>query len=673
MSTEPARPPALALGALGVSVLAAMAVLGEANIGSLRVPGLALGLVAIVGLVLSSRRWDPDVAAQAPVNLGICFGGAIVLIATRATVDGADPPGGLHAIAEVLAFVLACRSFAITDTNRVRSGLLLSMGALLGGAADSSFSSALPWLALWTVAAVTALVRATDLGADGARPLVGSRRRPLARGGRTLTSVLAIVGVVLLAGAAVAVVDPRPGRSPARFGRAPGSQKISPYVGYERSLDTSRRFQLSDEVVMRIDAGALDFWRGQSFDVWDGRTWTASPSTASVFPVEGDGSVPAGIGDPEAGGETFVQRVKVVAPYMQAIFGAYRIDQVDTPLDRMAGHGDGSIALSGSIGPGTEYTVISLRQPVTPDLLRQNDPVTADLPAFMSTLFLQLPPAVPPRVTALAHQLTDGEPTAYDKVQAIERWLGANTTYTLDIPPLPAGADAVDQYLFVDKRGFCEQIATSLAVLLRSVGVPARIATGYAGGERSVISGEITVRAKDAHAWVEVWFPGVGWQAFDPTARVPLAGASSTTSAYRLAGVLRALAPWLGGLAVLALVALAARLMSRRWAERRAAARAPWATRFLAELERLGEERGRPRAPPETPAEYAAALGTSVLRDDRLAFVGAVLSRAAYGGQVEDDEVRSVVEAIVAEAARAAPAVSRGRRRRGSGRAPRGS
>ena len=89
---------------------------------------------------------------------------------------------------------------------------------------------------------------------------------------------------------------------------------------------------------------------------------------------------------------------------------------------------------------------------------------------------------------------------------------------------MPAdGADAVDDFLFESQLGFCEQIASTVTIMLRSQGVPARLATGYVPGERDRVSGVWNVRGTDAHAWVEVWFPQTGWQPFDPTAEVPLA------------------------------------------------------------------------------------------------------------------------------------------------------
>jgi hypothetical protein len=92
-------------------------------------------------------------------------------------------------------------------------------------------------------------------------------------------------------------------------------------------------------------------------------------------------------------------------------------------------------------------------------------------------------------------------------------------TYPYDFfPPAQApNTDAVDQFLFVDRRGVCEQYASALVVMLRALGIPARLAAGYGSGDYNSITGYYEVRANDAHAWVEVYFPGYGWIPFDPT------------------------------------------------------------------------------------------------------------------------------------------------------------
>jgi transglutaminase-like putative cysteine protease len=90
--------------------------------------------------------------------------------------------------------------------------------------------------------------------------------------------------------------------------------------------------------------------------------------------------------------------------------------------------------------------------------------------------------------------------------------------YTLE-PPL-LGRDAVDEFLFGSKAGFCEHYAGAYVVLMRAMGVAARVVTGYQGGELNPVDGYYTVRQSDAHAWAEIWTSAAGWQRVDPTAAV---------------------------------------------------------------------------------------------------------------------------------------------------------
>jgi hypothetical protein len=99
----------------------------------------------------------------------------------------------------------------------------------------------------------------------------------------------------------------------------------------------------------------------------------------------------------------------------------------------------------------------------------------------------------------------------------MNQYLKETYPYDLSIPPQMEEMDAVEYFLFEQKRGYCEQFSSSLAVMTRSLGIPARVVTGYAPGEYNPFTGYYDVRASDAHAWVEVYFPGYGWSTFDPT------------------------------------------------------------------------------------------------------------------------------------------------------------
>ncbi|WP_219835319.1 transglutaminase family protein [Paenibacillus sp. R14(2021)] len=140
--------------------------------------------------------------------------------------------------------------------------------------------------------------------------------------------------------------------------------------------------------------------------------------------------------------------------------------------------------------------------------------------------YTQLPAGLPARVSALAAQiLADaGHPQGrYEQAVAIADYLRGHYAYDLDKTSIPAaGMDFVDDFLFRQKQGYCVHFASAMAVMLRTQGIPARYVKGFAAGEesRQAGSGEAalyTVRASDAHAWVEVLFPGVGWAAFEPT------------------------------------------------------------------------------------------------------------------------------------------------------------
>ncbi len=302
--------------------------------------------------------------------------------------------------------------------------------------------------------------------------------------------------------------------------------------------------------MLHVKAPAPDFWRGSAFDLYDGRTWTRSAELAASGPsleILGDDDVSAEM-------KAFNQTVRVEAAAIGTIFAAPIVVDVNLP-PRSFESADSGLRLDVPLGRGAQYVARSYRPIVTGDVLRNHDPRSSGVPSVLES-YVSAGGATP-KVADLAQQIAGDAPTTYDAIQSIEDWLGENTKYTLDIPPLPQGADAVEQYLFVDKRGFCVQIASSLTVMLRSLGVPARLATGFAPGQESLLGGDFTVRAKDAHAWVEVWFPGVGWQGFDPTAHVPLSGDYSTSAPARIGRFLARIAIVL--LMAVALVAAADR------------------------------------------------------------------------------------------------------------------
>ncbi|HEY4999482.1 MAG TPA: transglutaminase domain-containing protein, partial [Usitatibacter sp.] len=132
---------------------------------------------------------------------------------------------------------------------------------------------------------------------------------------------------------------------------------------------------------------------------------------------------------------------------------------------------------------------------------------------------LRFPEDRNPRTIALARQWARESPDARTLLATVFQFYNREFTYTLE-PPALDPRDPYDDFLFQTKQGFCEHYAGSFALIMRAAGIPARIVTGYQGGEVNPINDELIIRQADAHAWVEIWLPGEGWIRVDPTGAV---------------------------------------------------------------------------------------------------------------------------------------------------------
>jgi hypothetical protein len=146
---------------------------------------------------------------------------------------------------------------------------------------------------------------------------------------------------------------------------------------------------------------------------------------------------------------------------------------------------------------------------------------STEYPHDVAARYLILPSSVPARVHDLAREITQGLENPYDKAKAIERYLRKNYPYDLNVPTPPENQDVSDYFLFDLKKGYCDYYATAMVVLARSSGLPARFVSGYASGFYDAPNAQYVVREMDAHSWAEIYFPGIGWVEFEPTASEP--------------------------------------------------------------------------------------------------------------------------------------------------------
>ena len=166
----------------------------------------------------------------------------------------------------------------------------------------------------------------------------------------------------------------------------------------------------------------------------------------------------------------------------------------------------------------TAYQADSYIPLVTVEELRL---ASTDYPDEIITRYLKLPRDLPERVHQLAAEITDEKSNPYDRAKAIESYLRTNYPYDLDVPAPPQDQDVADYFLFDLKRGYCDYYATAMVVLARSSGLPARFVSGYSPGSYDAPNAQYVVRELNAHSWVEVYFPEIGWIEFEPTASQP--------------------------------------------------------------------------------------------------------------------------------------------------------
>jgi transglutaminase-like putative cysteine protease len=622
----------------------------------------------VVGNIVSYRRRSHPWPGVKPV-LALCAVGGFVWFIL--TVTHTATPGDISTVesplAVLFAWVLSTHAFDVPSRRDVTYSLAGST-ALIAVAAAQSVDLALgAWVLAWVCCGVWGLVAMWQSLSETA----GVPWRSLLEAG-ALVAVVAVLLVAVLPAPKVsttlAFTSASPNSSPvtssnnltdgsgalpAHAATASGRTGVGGFLGFAKSLDTANRVSLGNQVIMRVRASRPNYWVGQTFDEWNGQDWVQSTNPVNGRHVEkiSGGSpftiptYPDQVAELATGTED-IQTFYLTDDGPNLVFHADNVQRVYLQSRAVYVTPDGTIASTSSMGSGAIYTVVSNDTVASAAQLRAATEVgvygipgsrAAPLSEAEQNRYLQLPHA-DPRVTALAAAVTAGigttgdaattDPRTYDKVQAIDRWMAAHIRYTTDIPPLPAGADAVDSFLFGTRRGYCEQISTATVVMLRSLGIPAREAVGYVPGPYNPITDLYDIQAKDAHAWVQVWFPGYGWQNFDPTATVPLANPAPGSVLARSLSRDLARVPWLPlalGVAVVAVVV---------WLRRRRLRRpATWAHQVAADLATGGARIGMPRRSDETLTDYTRRLVPAVPDQGRdLLVVAGLVERATYGG-----------------------------------------
>lgn len=398
-----------------------------------------------------------------------------------------------------------------------------------------------------------------------------------------------------------------------------------------------------EQVILRVHTGAPlppapwpRYWRARVFNFYTGRDWTTNARV---------GAFPASQLNPDALPGGVVQEIEDLRDERAILVALPDVLGLDMAAqsERLP---DGSLAALTSASDAPRYRVLSRPQELAA-------PPRVDGPPIDMSSYLALPKSYPQRVIDLARATVGARTAPYQQALALEAFL-RGLPYAYQVRPIPAGGDAVEQFLFEMRQGYCTYYASAMAVMARGLGIPARLAIGYATGEYDEASGAYLVRQADAHAWPELYIDG-RWLPFEPTPVRALPARDSTSSAPPTPAPAPAAAPAdrarFSGPLIWALVLVAvAGLSALGWwrRARRVRALVPEVQRSL---ERAGARAGIAWPRGATLHEYGSLLAPHSGTDDTGAVVELV-GEARYSGRAlgadEERRLRAAADRVLA-------------------------
>ena len=285
--------------------------------------------------------------------------------------------------------------------------------------------------------------------------------------------------------------------------------RIDPLVSIKASLTRHDPVE-----VFQVQSATPSYWRMLSMTTYDDGTWRPD-LTDPGQEVTPDTVLSAATVGTEPLDQTFTVSSDLGFPWLPVSYPPQRIDVPDTAVHYNGS--TGTATLDGELDAGAEYHVTSVRvQPTPAQLAAATFPPDAqDNPA---TSLASVPTDVAAGIRAIAERWTEGATNDYQRVLAIQDHLSDESEFTYDtsVPPRDDSYTLLE-FLTTTKRGFCQQFASAMAVMLRTMGFPSRVAIGYTPGQQDPDTDAYHVTTNQLHSWVEVLFPTYGWLAFEPT------------------------------------------------------------------------------------------------------------------------------------------------------------
>jgi transglutaminase-like putative cysteine protease len=267
--------------------------------------------------------------------------------------------------------------------------------------------------------------------------------------------------------------------------------------------------------LFEVEADRAEYWRMFTLDRYDGESWTSTDPDGSEASVRlsAPATLPRSGGAPPPGAETLIQIFRILGDFDSgALPMAQTAEEIGGPIGDIAWDPRlGQAFIDGELEPGITYTVRSRIVVPTPEEL---DRVDHPAPRTHGR-YTELPAELDRRIAAMAKRWTAGATTAYRRVLEIQQhFQGDGFVYSTDVEPAD-DAEGLLEFLTKTRAGFCQHYSSAMAIMVRTLGLPARIGVGFGSGTVQE-DGSYLVRTTDAHVWVEVWFPRYGWLQFEP-------------------------------------------------------------------------------------------------------------------------------------------------------------
>ena len=372
--------------------------------------------------------------------------------------------------------------------------------------------------------------RATSEKIDPDRPKTNEPRLAAMPIRRLPGTAFILIGLIIVFATPMFFLLPRVGG--AGIGGNQGGVSTSSGFSDTVRLGGIGNIQQNDEVVMRarLDSDAAKRsslrWRGVALDTFDNRSWSRTKAASKETKEKGDRDI-IQVDSPNGREPLTLQTIYLEPLDTPVLFTLSRAIGVQGNFPVLFKDTHGALTFP-RVGERISYKVLSDRALPGEAALRADD---VRYPASAEN-YRQLPPTLDPRIKDLARQITRNSNNRYDQARAMESYLQNNFGYTLE--QKASGDQPLADFLFNVKEGHCEYFATAMAVMLRTEGIATRIVNGFAEGEYNETADVFIVKQKNAHSWVEVYFPGENaWVPFDPT---PFAGQSPGGKTAGIAG-----------------------------------------------------------------------------------------------------------------------------------------